>query len=104
MNLMEFNLLEVGLRGRGFDVRRFDGERDFVPQLNLDLQRHQLDVYNADGDYLFDAICQNNSFGSKKGLLEVMNRKMKITKSSDDVEGFLTAEDILRRIDEMRGG
>lgn len=47
-----------------------------------------------------DAICHDGSYGKKTGLLEIMGDLVDETKTMDTVEGWLTAEDILNRIDE----
>lgn len=45
-----------------------------------------------------DAICHDYSYGREDGLLEIMGNL--VDKTADRVEGWLTAEDILNRIDE----
>lgn len=47
-----------------------------------------------------DAICHDGSYGKFDGLLEIMGDLVDETKTGDTVEGWLTAEDILNRIDE----
>ena len=47
----------------------------------------------ADG---WDAVCFTGSYGAQRGLLEVMGS---IVTGNDDVEGYLTADEILRRLD-----
>ena len=47
-----------------------------------------------------DAICHDGSYGKEGGLLEIMGNLVDETKTEDTVEGYLTAEDILNRIDE----
>lgn len=44
----------------------------------------------------WDAICHSFSYGHEKGLLEIMGTLVDI---EDTVEGHLTADEILRRID-----
>lgn len=44
----------------------------------------------------WDAVCLTGSYGDARGLLEVMGRTIT---GNDDVEGYLTADEILRRID-----
>ncbi len=48
----------------------------------------------ADG---WDAVCFTGSYGAQRGLLEVMGS---IVTGNDDVEGYLTADEILRRLDD----
>lgn len=52
----------------------------------------QIIVYK-DGEYLWDAICSYGTYGYEDGLLEVAGSIAK-----DDVEGFLTADDIINRL------
>ena len=44
----------------------------------------------------WDAVCSTGSYGSQRGLLEVMGS---IATGNDHVEGYLTADEILRRLD-----
>jgi len=44
----------------------------------------------------WDVICHKGSYGGKDGLLEVMGTLNR--NPHDDVEGYLTAEDILKRM------
>lgn len=43
----------------------------------------------------WDAVCNDMSYGHEQGLLEVMGS---ISVNPDDVEGWLTADDILARL------
>lgn len=43
----------------------------------------------------WDAVCNDMSYGHEQGLLEVMGS---ISNRPNDVEGWLTAEDILARL------
>lgn len=44
----------------------------------------------------WDAVCFTGSYGAQRGLLEAMGR---VITGNDDVEGYLTADEILRRLD-----
>ena len=44
----------------------------------------------------WDAICHSGSYGHEQGLLEVMGTIVRA--DDDDVEGWLTAEEILQRL------
>lgn len=44
----------------------------------------------------WDAVCFTDSYGAQRGLLEVMGS---IATGNDHVEGYLTADEILRRLD-----
>lgn len=44
----------------------------------------------------WDAVCHSGSYGHEKGLLEIMGTIVQTV--DDDVEGWLTAEEILSRV------
>ena len=44
----------------------------------------------------WDAICHSGSYGHEQGLLEIMGTIVRA--DDDDVEGWLTAEEILQRL------
>lgn len=44
----------------------------------------------------WDVVCFTGSYGAQRGLLEAMGRTIT---GNDDVEGYLTASEILRRLD-----
>lgn len=44
----------------------------------------------------WDAICHRGSYGHEQGLLEIMGSIVR--NDEDDVEGYLSAEDILSRL------
>lgn len=46
----------------------------------------------------WDAICHSGSYGHEQGLLEVMGTIAREVEDDDDVEGWLTAEEILQRL------
>lgn len=54
--------------------------------------RDQIIVYDEDGHRLWDAVCHIGSYGAEQDLIEVMGDQV----THDDVEGFLTAEDIIK--------
>lgn len=83
INQTEMMKLAFGLRDRGieFSVKSFfDGIQIVV------------------GDWDWDAICHSGSYGHEKGLIEVMG----LPQCQDDVIGWLTAEDVLKMVDELR--
>lgn len=47
----------------------------------------------------WDAVCHEMSYGHNDGLIEIMGDIVKV--EGDEVEGWLTAETILNRIDEL---
>lgn len=46
----------------------------------------------------WDAICHSGSYGHEQGLLEIMGTIVRADDDDDDVEGWLTAEEILQRL------
>ena len=49
------------------------------------------------GDFDWDAICHSGSYGHENGLIEVMG----LPQCQDDVIGYLTAEEVLKMVDEL---
>ena len=81
INQTEMMKLAFGLRDRDikFSVKSFfDGIQIIV------------------GDWDWDAICHSGSYGHEDGLIEVMG----LPQCQDDVIGYLTAEDVLKMVDE----
>lgn len=77
----EMMKLAFGLRDRGIEFKAqsfFDGLQIVV------------------GDHDWDAICHSGSYGHEKGLIEVMG----LPQCEDDVIGWLTAEEVLKMVDE----
>lgn len=62
----------------------------------------QIVVYDDNGDYLWDAVLHCGSYGHNLGLIEVMGESV-VRVDFDNVEGDLTADEILARVDENRG-
>lgn len=85
--MMELTKLMVGLMEREIAFT-------FKPFLNGGI----VDVPSQN----WDAICHDGSYGNKDGLLEVMGRAVN-RNPYDDVEGSLTADEILKRVDENKG-
>lgn len=82
INQTEMMKLAFGLRDRGigFSVKSFfDGIQIVV------------------GDFDWDAICHSGSYGHENGLIEVMG----LPQCQDDVIGYLTAEEVLKMVDEL---
>ena len=82
INQTEMMKLAFGLRDRGIGFKMwsfFDGIQIVV------------------GDFDWDAICHSGSYGHENGLIEVMG----LPQCQDDVIGYLTAEDVLKMVDEL---
>lgn len=99
--LEELNKLEKYLKDNDYNYYRVDiyEERITTPAnlpYTLKYPRHQLIVYDEDGRQ-WDAICQRGSYGYDAGLLEVYGD---IVSVNDEVEGFLTADELITRLEE----
>lgn len=91
-NLNEFVKLVVGLNQKGLKI-------------NTELDTNwgaQVIVYDDEGNRLWDAVINKASYGSERGLLEVMGSaivdKIKLSEEPIDVIGWLTADEILEKI------
>lgn len=91
-NLNEFVKLVVGLNQKGLKI---DTELD----TNWGAQ---VIVYDDENNRLWDAVINKASYGSERGLLEVMGsaivNKIKLSEEPMDVIGWLTADEILEKI------
>lgn len=72
-------------------------------------ENHQICVpsaYEAHSEFpgSWDAICQPGSYGYEKGLLEIYGSLVDVEKDDDSVAGFLTAEDVITRIERRSNG
>lgn len=88
-NLTEMNKLENYLKANGFEYQRED--EDAEP-----MDKHQIIVFE-NGVRSWDVICHYGSYGSDEGLLEGMGDLF-----GPDVDGYLTAEDVIKKIEEVR--
>lgn len=62
-------------------------------------ERHQIIAYDKRGQYSWDAICHWGSYGYKQGLLEIMGSIVNEEEDGDCVVGFLTAQDVIERLE-----
>ena len=100
--MSELEKLALWLAGNGYD---FEVSR--VPFLDVDGKRRygpydQIAVFEGHGKnrrMVWDVICHAYSYGGGAGLLEAAGE---IVRSTDGVEGWLTAEEIIRRLEEKR--
>lgn len=94
--LNELNKLEKYLKDNKIPYQRIDerGQSEFN-LLSKYLERHQI-IYPNKEMHLWDVICHPGSYGYDEGLLELMGNISR----TDDVEGYLTAEDVIERIKE----
>lgn len=91
-DLTQLNKLEEYLKEKGIEYQRFDNDDD-----KFGIDRHQICVPNAKNPK-WDAICHYGSYGAKEGLLEIYGSIVD-PMSGDSVEGHLTADDVIARIE-----
>lgn len=87
--LGELDKLERYLAEHGYKYERI--ERFYVDMSGY--MYHQIVVFR-NGRQWWDVICQRGSFGYEEGLLEGYGELF------DEAEGFLTAEDVIARLEE----
>ena len=90
IDLTELNKLEAYLKINKIPYKYIDH--------NTGLGRHQIIVFNNNGKRIWDAICQYGSYGAEQGLIEIMGSIVSSEKE-DGVEGWLTSDDIISRIE-----
>lgn len=96
MDFTELDTLEMYLKCRDIEYKRYDCNEEFNEEgITFVLDRHQIVVGNGE----WDAICQKGSFGYEEGLLEIMGEIVPDT-IGDCVEGYLTAWEVIDRIEE----
>lgn len=90
INQMEMVKLAMGLLDRGieFEIRTTPEFSDGALQIIVP------SIANPE----WDAVCSNFSYGGAKGLIEISGKYVE-DDYIDDVQGWLSAEDILERID-----
>ena len=88
--MSELDKLEQYLKDKGIRYERIDQNTDTWG-------RHQIVVYDSEGNIWWDAICNRGSYGFEEGLLEIYGKIVK-AEDGDSVVGWLTAEDVIKRI------
>lgn len=93
IRLVELDKLEFYLKGKGISYKRIDRWEDLT-------QHHQL-LINCDeaGWPEWDVICHKGSYGYTDGLLEIAGSLVDEEKDGDSVVGYLTAQDVIDRIE-----
>lgn len=105
-NLTELDKLEEYLKKNDIPYERTDRNGPiFFRDRNGEFldDWHQIVVYGPK-DYEWDAICHHGSYGHEEGLLETMGDIVNKKEVGDSVEGWLTAEDVINRIEKMGMG
>ena len=102
--MSELDKLEQYLKEHDYPYKRIDEKGRKIPGIEIPIcSRHQLIVYvdKEKSKRLWDAICNYGSYGFEQGLIEVMGET--VVRSKDSVEGYLTAEEIIHRLEETGG-
>lgn len=90
--MSELDKLENYLKEHDIPHERIDDEVEGI------VDKHQIIVKDEDGVVIWDAICHFGSYGYEDGLLEIMGTLVR-PEDRDSVVGWLTAEDIIKRIE-----
>lgn len=98
-SLQELNKLEQYLKARGIKYER----EDRFSMTTYELDWHQISVPCSGPEKEWDAIPHRGSYGYEDGLLEIMG-SIVIDDTDDLVEGWLTADDVIRRIEAKMDG
>lgn len=96
--MSELDILTQYLKDHNIPFERYDcSKEDFEinDECTFYIDRHQICVPNQQY-ILWDVICQEGSYGYRDGLLEAYGD---IVEADDVVEGYLTAQDIIERIE-----
>ena len=100
-DLTELNKLEEYLKEKGIEYTREDQDNTLPPEVwrvirdyTEPMDLHQIIVYE-NGRRSWDVVCHRGSYGDDQGLLEGMGDIF-----GSDVEGYLTAEDVIKKIEE----
>lgn len=95
-DLTELDKLEAYLKAKDIRYHRHDVQ-ERVGQYVVD--QHQIVVLDRKGRRAWDAICQTGSYGYEEGLLEVMGRPVVCESDGYDVDGWLTAAEVIARLE-----
>lgn len=99
--MSELDILTQYLKDHNIPFERYDcSKEDFEAddECTFYIDRHQICVPNQQY-ILWDVICQEGSYGYHDGLLEAFGD---IVEANDVVEGYLTTQDIIERIEKRQ--
>ena len=98
----ELDKLEAYLIEKGIPYERIDKDDAYDDKGRwLYMNWHQISAYGdaQRKDRIWDVICHRGSYGYEEGKLELMGRIVP-DNHEDSVEGFLTAEEVIQRIED----
>lgn len=93
--MSELDKLEAYLKEKEIRYKRID-EDSSPKRLH---GRHQIIVYNDNWKRQWDVVCQYGSYGYRRGLLEAYGRPIVKPWDHDKVVGYLTAQDVINRLE-----
>lgn len=96
--LSEMDKLEAYLKRNGIEYYRMHLPRCESEEGYVCEERNQI-IVNDGEERQWDAICHRGSYGYEEGLLEIMGC---IVRDDYAVEGWLTAADVIERIEEWQ--
>lgn len=85
--------------------KKYEADENKVVLVKSIFDGQQVIVTDKDDNWLWDAVCHQLSYGGEEGLIEVMEQTENnyiLTEEErewDDVLGYLTAEDIIKRLE-----
>lgn len=86
-------------------MKQMDLLEEYLREKEIKYQRKDMDggeqiiVYDEDGYRIWDAVCTKYSYGHERGLLEIMGDIVDGRRMGDSVEGWLTAQDVIDRVE-----
>ncbi len=102
-DLTQLNKLEIYLREHNIAYDRIDKKGVFEETPHgkyvVQCEQHQIIVSPQDQEWKWSAVCQHGSFGYEKGLLEIRGSIVKCKYGSVHIQGWLTADDVIERIE-----
>lgn len=81
-------------------LEKYLKDNGYLYERNAEYDGEQIIVYDNRGRRQWDAVCHCFSYGHKDGLLEIMGTIVKDKEM--EVEGFLTAQDIVERLEGVK--
>lgn len=101
-DLKELDKLEKYLIEHRIEYNRYDsdGKWDAGTGLVIEMDRHQICVPEEGERCRWDATCQRGSYGYDEGLLEIYGEIVNEEKDGDTAVGYLTAEDVIKRLED----
>lgn len=102
--MSELDKLEKYLLDHRITYERYEvhEEVDGPAGMTFEMGRHQICVPEEGEVCRWDAICQRGSFGYEAGLLEIYGEIVDEATDGDSVVGWLTAEDVIKRLEARR--